>query len=307
MKKILKILVVIILIAVAVEGAFYVAYLIKWKDAIKTQWDNGNKVIMKYSLPKPFSPNENAYTWHNRIFEKKNSKKRPLAIVGCSFAEGSCLEDNQILGYKLSDLSNRTVYQRGVTGTGLSFVYYQIDNKLIPTDDKSPEYIIYVFIFDHLFRLYQHQVGFWSTEINLRYENKDDKIQEVKEFLPFYNMFYTAKYLQEDIAKRKGVFESQNYALFKPMLTSMIKIAKQNYPNSKIVFLEYPQSDEKWCVLSEDAKKFIKDEGYIYVNANELVGDQLGKREYKVKGEWLHPNEKAWDLLAPKLAKLLKL
>lgn len=120
-------------------------------------------------------------------------------------------------------------------------------------------------------------------------------------------MFYTAKYLQEDIAQRKGEIESQNYALFKPMLTSMIKIAKQNYPNSKIVFLEYPQSDEKWCVLSEDAKKFIKDEGYIYVNANELVGDQLGKREYKVKGEWLHPNEKAWDLLAPKLAKLLKL
>ena len=35
--------------------------------------------------------------------------------------------------------------------------------------------------------------------------------------------------------------------------------------------------------------------------------EELGKREYKVEGEWLHPNEKAWDLLAPKLAKLLKL
>ena len=294
-------------VVIAFEAASYVIYSIKWRDAIKTQRDNGNKVVLKYKKPVPFSPNASAYTWNNRIFEKKNSKKKPLTVVGCSFAEGSCLNDNQILGYKLSDLSNRTVYQRGVTASGLSYVYYQIDKKLIPVAPNDSEYIVYVFIFDHLFRLYQHQLGFWSTELNLRYEYKNGKIQQIKDFLPFVNMFYSTNLIQEFLSDKQGEKESQNFNLFKPMMIDMMKTLKKNYPNTKMVFLDYPQSDEEWCYLPEDIKKFIRDEGYIYVNANDLVGDNLGKREYKVEGEWLHPNEKAWDLVAPKLAKLLNL
>ena len=307
MKKFLKLLIVFIILLVVIEGASYVTYSIKWRDAIKTQWDNGNKVILKYSRPMPFSPDASAYTWHNRIFEKKNSRKKPIAVVGCSFAEGSCLEDNQILGYKLSDLSDRTVYQRGVTATGLSYVYYQIANKLIPTAPKDPEYIVYVFIFDHFFRLYQYQLGFWSTELNLKYECKNGEIKEVKDFLPFMNMFYSTKLVQEYISDKKGEKESQNYTLFKSMMIDMMKNLKKNYPDSKMVFLDYPQSDESWCNISDDLKKFIADEGYIYINANNLVGENLGKREYKVEGEWVHPNEKACDLIAPKLAKELNL
>lgn len=307
MNKFFKTLFIIVLIAVVFEFASYIAYLLKWKDAIKMQWDNGNKVVLKYSVPIAFSPDASAYTWHKRDFVKEKSKKKPLAVVGCSFAEGSCLEDNQILGYKLSDLSNRTVFQRGVTGTGLPYVYYQIANKMFPTDNQQPEYIIYVFIFDHLFRLYQHQIGFWSTELNLRYEYKNGKVQEVKENFPLKNMFYSTKLFQEYQANKQGEKETNDYALFKPLMQDMIKQLHKNYPNTKMVFVEYPQSDEKNIYLSEDVKQFIKEEGYIYVNANELVGDNLGKIEYKVEGEWLHPNEKAWDLVAPKLAKVLNL
>lgn len=307
MNKFVKALIIIILVAIFFEIASYVAYAIKWKDAIKTQWDNGNKVILKYSIPIEFSPDAFAYTWHKRDFVKEKSKKKPIAVVGCSFAEGSCLEDNQILGYKLSDLSNRTVFQRGVTATGLPFVYYQIANKLLPTENQQPEYIIYIFIFDHLFRLYQHQLGFWSTELNLRYEYKTGEIREVKELFPIKNMFYSTKLLQEYFANKQGEKETNDYALFKPLMQDMIKQLHKNYPDTKIVFVEYPQSDEKSIYLSEDVKQFIKNEGYIYVNANELVGDNLGKKEYKVEGEWIHPNEKAWNLVAPKLAKKLKL
>lgn len=306
MNKFVKALIMIFIVAVVIEIASYVAYSLKWNEAIKTQWDNGNKVVLKYTKPVPFSPTATAYVWHNRFFEKQSGKK-PLAVVGCSFAEGSCLEDNQILGYKLSDLSNRSVFQRGVTATGLAYVYYQIANKLLPTDNLQPEYIIYVFIFDHLFRLYQHQLGFWSTELNLRYEYKNGEIREVKEFLPIKNMFYSTKLFQEYFSNKQGEKETNDYTLFKYLMKDMMKQLHKNYPDTKIVFIDYPQSDEDWCLLSDEIKQFIKDEGYIYVNANELVGDNLGKREYKVEGEWLHPNEKAWNLVAPKLAKVLNL
>ena len=74
----------------------------------------------------------------------KNSQKRPICFVGCSFTEGGGLKTEETFAYKISRLTNRTVYLKGISGTGFSYVYYQIANKLIP---KDVEYIInFVFV-----------------------------------------------------------------------------------------------------------------------------------------------------------------
>ena len=108
MNKFWKILISILALLVITEGMSYVLYYMKYREAIKIQWQNGNKFFFTYGMPKEFSPDDIVYNWHNRVF-KKNGGKKPFAVVGCSFAEGSCLEDKQTFGYKVSDMTNRTL------------------------------------------------------------------------------------------------------------------------------------------------------------------------------------------------------
>ena len=95
--------------------------------------------------------------------------------------------------------------------------------------------------------------------------------------------------------------------MFKHIIAETMRVSNQNYPNTKIVFLDYPQNNDDCTKLPQYVIKFIKDNGYIYIDANELTGKNLGDNEYKVERERIHPNEKAWDEVAPKLAKALNL
>lgn len=303
MKNFLKILISILALLIIVEGCSYFLYAFKYKDAIKMFKEMEEPISFGYKIPKRFSPENRTYTRSIRLFEKKSNKK-PFAIVGCSFAEGGGLKDNQILGYKLSDITNRTCYQRGVSSTGLSYVYYQIKHKLIPQD---AEYVIYVFIIDHNLRLYKYQIGFWTQELNLRYKLKNGKLYQIYDSFPIVDALFTTKLIQEKIETSLGDKECQDFVLFKAMTSDMMKEFKKNYPNSKLVFLEYPQDTNPYAKLTVDAINHLKNEGYIYLNANQLVGVDLGKYEYKIEGEGVHPNEKAWSMLAPKLAEKLKM
>lgn len=305
-QKFIRFLITVFCLLTLLELASYITYAIKWRNELAVQWANGNHVILSYNYPWKFNPFAENSGWKERIF-KKDSNKRPLAIVGCSFAEGSCLTYKQILGYKLSSITDRTVYQRGITATGLSYVYYQIINNLIEKQPREPEYIIYVFIFDHIHRLYQPHPGFWTSLINLRYEYKNGQLQEVQYKYPIVNAFYFTRLIQEYKTEKYFEKELQDFSLFKHIIAEMMRVSKQNYPNTKIVFLDYPQNNDDWTKLPPDIIKFIKDNGYIYIDANELTGKNLGDNEYKVEGEWIHPNEKAWDEVAPKLAKVLNL
>lgn len=296
MNKFGKILISILALLVITEGMSYVLYYMKYREAIKIQWQNGNKFFFTYGMPKEFSPDDIVYNWHNRVF-KKNGGKKPFAVVGCSFAEGSCLEDKQTFGYKVSDMTNRTCYQRGVTATGLPYVYYQIKNKLIPQDS---EYVVYVFIYDHLFRLNQDFLGYWSDRFNLRYEVKNGEVQQVVHKHPLLFSLYSTRLVREKLSDFDDEKEMQDFVTFKPLLAQTTVEFKKNYPNSKFVFLEYPSGYNDFFVLPPKIIDFIKEQGCIYINANDLTGKDLGEPEYKVEGEGLHPNEKAWDELTPK-------
>lgn len=304
MKKTLKIIGIIIGILVVTELLAYCCYNLKYFEMMKIQWANGNKFFMKYEIPTEFDPERPPYNSEAiRTFEKKTTKK-PIAFVGCSFTEGTCLKDNETLAYRISDLTNRTTYLRGVSGTGLAYVYYQILNKTIPQD---VEYVVYTYFFGHLERLYNYQLGFWSTEMNLRYIQKDGKIVQATFPKGIINSLYSTKLAEEYIANKKSLKEYSDYQLFKAILKDMTVQFKKNYPNSKFVFLDYPFEEKDYCKLPKDVVDYIKSLGFIYIEADALTGKQLGTLEYKVKGEGLHPSAEAWQEVAPKMVKKLGL
>lgn len=323
-KKIILInLFIFVLVCILVELFSYCAYFYKYREAIEIQWQNGNKVILSYWIPDLYNPNTSPYNYHiiqaqpdnsivHKIFEdtepirtfRQNSTKKPICFVGCSYTKGSCLTDEETFAYQIAKKTQRTAYLRGVDATGLTQVYYQVKNKLIPQDS---EYIVYTFIYDHLNRLFHYQLGFWSTEINLRYELKDGKLQEAKIKFPILYSLYSTKLIQEMLSNINSQKEQQDYILFKAIMADMMQEFKKNYPNSKFVFLLYEQDDLYVTNLPIDIQNYIKSLGYIYLDANELSGEQLGNIKWKIKGEGIHPNAEAWKKVTPNFIKVLNL
>ena len=88
----------------------------------------------------------------------RNSNKKPLITMGCSYTYGLWLDENKTFAYVLSEKTNRSVYNLGVIGTSPREILYilqnaELRNKLL-NNNKNFEYIIYPYISHHLFRLF---------------------------------------------------------------------------------------------------------------------------------------------------------
>ena len=73
--------------------------------------------------------------------------KPPIIIFGCSFAHGTILLNrNQTIGSKLSKITKRPVYNRGIQGGGLADMYWQTTEddfyKEVPIAPPMPDTII---------------------------------------------------------------------------------------------------------------------------------------------------------------------
>lgn len=264
-----------------------------------------------YKIPKLF--NYENYKKQLRTVNYKNSKKRPVIFFGCSYTQGVGLTNEQTLAYKISNLTNRTTYNRGVGGTGTQFMYYQLNRNDLKTEIPDAEYIIYTFIWDHLYRLYAYELNFFGSDINLRYKIKNNRLVEISpSFMPFYAL-YTTKRIQESIKLKNGGLESCDYKMFNMIIKESIRLSKEKYPNSKFIMLTFPDSGVFMKNYVEGRRSFNKEEikklkemGVILINAEELVGHQLRKDKYRVADKD-HPSELSWDEIAPRLVKTLHL
>lgn len=232
-----------------------------------------------------------------------NGNKKPVIFFGCSFTEGAGLTDEQTLAYKISQLTGRTTYNRGKGSTGTQFMYYQLSTPELKYEVPEAEYIIYTFIWDHLFRLYNYQACPLVTGLNLRYKVVNGKLEEIKPaFVPFYSLYLVKKF-QVDIADKKAIEEEQNFKLFNFIMKESIKLAQKTYPQSKFVIIEYPDSHTQTLPPDEVIK--LKDMGFVVVNAEEMLGHNLQDSKYRLVDN--HPSKLAWEEIAPKLARKLNL
>lgn len=311
-KKIKKILLINLIALIAIFGVIEflafkfppkdIANLINTTNAYAEKHGLG-KAKIKYMAMVPFDINSKYYKIRPKITGK--SSKRPILLFGCSFTYGVELNENQTLSYKLYKLTDRTVYNRGIPGTGSQHILYQLRQKDFYNKVPDAEIIIYTLIQDHFNRLYKYLFAPSSNSINLRYEFKNGKLQEVQpRFLPFYSLFSVQR-VQDYIKMQRTKQTEETFKLFLQIMTESKKLTDKNYPNSKFVILLYECGNGE-IILSEKQIKTLENNGFIVIDVKKLTGHELVGSKYTTQDK-IHPSEKAWDEITPQLVKALKL
>ena len=249
----------------------------------------------------------------DRIFKNtKHNKKRPLLIFGCSFGYGWLLKKEQSFSYKLAELTGRDVYNRSVAGLGLQYFPYILETTDIEKEINNPEYIIFVFIENHVDRLFR----FYNDETNpnpdIQYKRtKDGKSLQINKNPLWYSggaaYFAICRNLMNTGSRRwisTRPFD-EKFDYIKEYFIYAKQIANKKFPNSKLVILQYEENNNSPFNDSPRWKE-LEQEGYIVLNSLELTQKHLSEQEYKTYDK-IHPNEQAWDILTPKVAEKLKL
>lgn len=237
----------------------------------------------------------------------QNTNKPPILILGCSFGYGYLLEENQAFTYKLATKAERSVYNQSISSLGVQYFPYILEKFEINKEVKDPEYIIFVFIENHINRLYRYFSTDNNAYLDIRYKETPQGLKEIKHKYYIFEHSAIIRYLQNKYAEYKYNHNSydKNFDFMKLHFLKAQKLAKEKFPNSKIVILKYEENPDSWYYNTERWNELEK-QGFIIIGSYELTGKHLYENEYRIKND-VHPNEKAWDLLVPKLVKKLNL
>ena len=235
----------------------------------------------------------------NKTVIKKTSKK-PILLLGCSFAQGWKIPESMSPSQQISDITNRTVYNLSFGGGSIQHNYYRIMNDSF-TNDINPEYIVYVFINDQIRRIYQYQ--FWGDKTieYLRYKKIDDKFERIKPSFTFLWKFYTVKRIQEIICNFKVGNQDKSFEYFVSMMMKILSKTKEKWPDSKfiiLVFPDFPTINNYDFYINNDWQIF-KDNGIQVISTNELINEKEFNKDICTTADKNHPNELYWKIILP--------
>lgn len=246
-----------------------------------------------------------------RFFAGDN-KKGSILTFGGSYVEGVMIDDNESFAAILNKYTGRTAYNRGYGGTGPQFVYKQLTDDNFKDDVKNVEYIIYIFVYGYIQNQFQDFYAFYLNDIDFNYVLKNNKLIEKKK--PFWWLYgsFTVKYILETIKRHKSEIEIKNgLPLLRKTLEESLKVSKELYPNSKFIFVEFP--DSLFCKpqirkhtirLTKEEVQHIKDMGFTYIYAKDLSGHYFCGDKYRLK-DGDHPSAETWTEFTPLLIKEL--
>lgn len=247
---------------------------------------------------------------HFRPVNKDKTQKRPIIFFGCSYTYGSGLSTPQTLPFKITELSGRTSYNRAIPGSGVQHMFYDLQQKELYEEVPDAEFIIYTFIYDHLRRMYDYKLSPFTNynnqfDANIRYEIKNGELKQIKpRFIDFYSLYSVVKI--QNYIKNKKFSKNQDDVnnLFLTTLKESKKITDKKYPNSKFIVILYKDGGQS--TLDADVIKKIQAMGIIVIDPEKLINKKLKAKPYRLNDEE-HPSEQAWNEIAPKLVKTLKL
>ncbi len=260
--------------------------------------------IKNFSFNPNLFPNPNE-GW-GRAPEGLQYNKKPIVIFGCSYAYGYNLEKEQTLSYKLANLAKQPVYNRAWTGWSVQHMLYQTRLEKFYEQIQEPEYVIYVYLNDHLRRLYLMSFAAWNIladEQNLRYKEKDGNLIQIQNNNPILRQIkrlyltnelhriYVEKYILKDKQK------CYDFAL-KHFVESKNEMQK-HWENTKYIVLFYNDTSD-----NKVFKTNLEKNGFIIIDSSDLTNENLKDSKYMMPNE--HPTEAAWDLITPKLIEKLK-
>ena len=333
MKKIVKILTIILINLVLVLDLFFITdYIYKRCEynrqcsLAKKEMDQTfflKKIYSNFKYNSKVSHFKN-FSMHKEVYSKDN--KSSILVFGGSFAYGAFIDANQNLSANLSKLSGRTVYNRAIPTFGFGQMLYQTMHEDLYNDIKIPaEYAIYVYIPDHFIRSCHYKYGVSNLNGNnyyLSYELQDGKLIEKNPpflFLNKFAMFYSNTKKNFCSKNNYDMGNEKNFDFVKQHFVQAREELLKRYPHLKFIILKYPynyvpsenlpKEDEEYYNMSvyENKRwKELQDEGFIIIEADEkTMGININSDDYRLPDG--HPNEKAWNVITPKLIKILNL
>lgn len=314
--------VLFLVILIAAEITAYFSYRAKYLPLVishSKSWNNPKEYVRKnsprYMFPRKFKYENVRNTVLSRVYQsEKLTNKRPIVTIGCSYTYGAFLEPPQTFAYKLNKLTGRTTYNRGFSASGPQLVYRQLTDKDFKNEVPDAEYVIYTFIWHHLYRTIRDIVMPYGPDIELSYVLNGDKlVEKTRPFFFLYSSFLAKTYLEYN---NNNVYQNElnnGFPLFMKIMEESVLQTKKMYPNSKFVFIDFPQANlcfanyqKGLCELTAEQIESIEKMGIIYISARDLIGNDLCDSKYRVS-DGDHPSELAWDELVPKLVEKLKL
>ena len=232
--------------------------------------------------------------------------KTPIVLLGCSFAYGHILPDNEILSARLVEKAKRTVYNLGYPGWGVQNIIYLLQNNELFKNPKKlskgegTQYFIYWYINDHLRRMYC-RFDISSIYYYLTYDKKDNSLIQRKNKHPFIDAFYVYKDYKyfENYKEFEQISIEQQYEFLNLHLKKIMEEKQKLFPNAKFILMSssipFPEEEEK--ILSN-------------MNIKLLYTADLTGVDMETGPEWtydMHPNPQAIELLSDALIKELDL
>lgn len=253
---------------------------------------------------------QDEYCAEKRIEFNLNYSKKPIVILGCSYAYGHGLKKDESFPFLLSNLTERPVYNFATCGDELlsSFSHlekYLQDSKNERNNIKNSEYYIYVYMHDHIVRDIQpwRLCKFYNNFYPQNYIY--NKIFNVYLFKYIYTRIKLIKMLQNYPYEIK---RSKNH--LKQIILNSNKRIKEISPNSKLIILIYDEKlqdnlDPDYIkyvsdIINSDIWEDLSKNGIEIIHSKDIIGFDFNK-DYKLDVDidgW-HPNKRSWEKLTP--------
>ena len=260
-------------------------------------------VFLKLYKPEPFGIYLTDRIENNLPYDKN---KKSVITAGCSFTEGSGIEEDETVSYKLQKQTGRKVYNRGLPGQGPQSNLYDIQTSDFFNKDKitEPEYYIYTFISDHLRRIYIDYWSFASYSVYNPYKIRNNKLVPKKlKVSPADYVKTTLLFKRLNLLAFDFESDDKKFDRFKLYIYAIKNELIKRYPKIKVAILVYhPEPD---TMVTHHIKPFrterwkeLEDDGFIVLRFDKPEFDYLKEKEYISEDE-VHPSGKAWDKLVP--------
>jgi len=241
--------------------------------------------------------NSNSEIYHPVLNE--NSKQKPIVLFGCSYVYGHKIPIEKSMHRVLSKYTARPLYDRSFHGWGTNQMLYQLKSpdfyKIIP---QTPQTIIYIYIPDHIRRLYQPCLYSISDYYGAFFSLKKDNLLKERKNSFLYSRFNSVARVYDKIFAKTDKEGKKQFLL--EHLTEAKNCADAEWKDAKFVILEY-FSDE----IFDEIKPELQKKGFVIIDRNDLVKFDEGDEKYCLGKFDGHPNDKAWEALMPKLIKYI--
>lgn len=227
-----------------------------------------------------------------------------MIFIGCSFTEGALLSDQDTLPYRIGKLSQRRVFNLGVSGYGIHQFQRMLElkspwEKQIPAD-CAPSCIIYIGMTGHVNRIahsklpaYQLKNG-QSTFVGSKNTDSFFLFDFISHGLihNFLGIFLQASLFNRDPSL-------PDIRLYTASVSRCAELLKSRYPDSRFMVLYHDWDHDD---VTETILQQLKEKQIQVILVSSLVKKQLSDPVYRIPYDG-HPSALCWEEAAPELIK----